>query len=941
MNRAISRYLLLISLVLIFAQGALGAEVESGYFKADATGTQPESLGFEPDYIEFYAQQKTEGLDQEQSSSSNNNCPQNVNGWSEGAALFESGAVQKQFSIAAARNSDSTNDHRIASSTSHIIKMPYAGRNGGKCGELRISVASVSSDGFSYDIESRYQFNEIVRYKAYRFPDNMEFDAGMVKIESEGVQDVSTGFRPANLHIRAAQQVTGKNSDTQFEDNNPESDNTLGRSKGYATLDDTGSVVNQQSIGTASSSDSTNAHRSIASDDYVLNTAYVGQDGNLFGRLRAKASGSDSTGFSVQVEDKWSGTDDIFLYRAWGFSFYDFEIGYDVVTQEGQNSYVTGFEPDAIDLYSEQQIESIDQEVVTPNNNGCDNAGGWSYGYYDTNDSKQWSLSTGRSSDSQNAHRYGASTQYAINNIYSGQSAQDCGNFQGQVVSTSSSGFTMDFSFDNEFESNYGEELFYYRALDFRTAPPQINSINFSNASTAHSFTVNTTINEGSNDLDECRIDATAAGETNDYTGVVTEINDSWSRCHTSISYDDITTWENEHDNNQRLLSPEIEVNATDTIGNYYIGTDSNTFPNHDPSVKSFDYSEIRRKYAFNTSVRINDTDNAGDELDTCELTFDDGTSSFSVDGELSSSPSSSDMYTCNYSNTNNTFKSSFDVLEEIDVDVDVQDIHGASGSGSSQNEIPNTEPEHFSSSIHPENDTAVTESPVTIEAGGSDPEGDEVALYFINATGTTNQVLKKVPVSSTPADYSGSYDWNGVRIREPTYWRVKLSDPYTNYTSPIFSFEKVTVSVFRVSIEVPERYRTISTTKGAKKSLTFTVENPSARNKNLDVSLHGVNASFENGQASKTVSIGSGSSETFTATVETQKTGNRELVINASNTNTLLNNKRTIPVNSEQPTPTNPDNPTQTPTTREVPGIGAIQAVCIGLAALFLFQSV
>jgi hypothetical protein len=926
----------------MLGQGALGAEVESGYFKADAPGTQPEILGFKPDYIEFYAQQKTEGLDQEQSSSSNNNCPQNVNGWSEGAALFESGAVQKQFSIAAARNSDSTNDHRIASSTSHVIKMPYAGRNGGKCGELRISIASVSTDGFSYDIESRYQFDEIVRYKAYRFPDNMEFDAGMVKIKSRGSRDISTSFRPANLHIRAAQQITSKNSDTQFDDNDPESDNTLGRSKGYATLDSAGSVVNQQSIGTASSSDSTNAHRSIASDDYILNTAYVGQDGNLFGRLRAKVTGSDSAGFSLQVDDKWSGTDDIFLYRAWGFSFYDFEIGYDVVTREGQNSYVTGFEPDAIDLYSEQQIESIDQEVVTGNNNGCDNAGGWSYGYYDTNDSKQWSLSTGRSSDSQNAHRYGASTQYAINNIYSGQSAQDCGNFQGQVVSTSSSGFAMDFSFDSDFQNNYAKELFYYRALDFRTAPPRINTIDFSNSSVGHSFTVNATINEGSNDLDKCKIDATEAGRTQQYSGVVRRINSSWSRCtYSAISYDDTTVWENEHDDNRRLLSPEIEVNATDTGGNYDVGTNSNTFPNHEPSVESFDYSEIRQKYAFNTSIRINDTDDGADELDACELTFDDGSSSFTVGGELSSSPSSSDLYTCNYSNTNNTFKSSFDVLEEIDINVEVRDIHGGRGSGSSQNEIPNTEPEHFPSSIHPENDTPVTESPVTIEAGGSDPEGDEVALYFINATGTTNQVLKKVSVSSTPADYSGSYDWNGVRIREPTYWYINLSDPYTNYTSPTFSFEKVTASAFRVSIEVPERYRTISTTEQTKKSLTFTVENPSARNKNLEVSMHGVNASFENGQPSNTVSIGPGSSETFTATVETLKTGSRELVINATNIDTLLSNKRTIPVNSEQPTATIPGNPTQTPSTREVPGIAAIQAVSIGLAALFLFQSV
>jgi hypothetical protein len=924
-------------------QNAAGAEVQSGYFKADATGTQPETLGFEPDYIEFYAQQKTENLDFEDSSAFKDNCPENVNGWSEGAALFESGTVQKQFSIAAARNSDSTNDHRVASSTSHVIKMPYAGRNGATCGNLRVSVTSVSSNGFSYDIESRYQFDEIVRYKAYNFPDNMEFDAGMVKIESEGELNVSTGFRPANLHIRAAQQITSKNTDRQFGDNEPDKDNTLGRSKGYATLDRDGNVVNQQSIGTASSSHSTDAHRSLASDDFILNTAYVGQDANQdssgniqppYGRLKAKVTGSSSNNFSMNVTQKWDGYQDqnglssngneVFLYRAWGFSFYDFQIGYGVVEQEGEKQYTTGFEPDAIDLYSEQQIKNIDKELTTPLNSGCDNSAGWSYGYYDNENSKQWSLSTGRSSDSQDAHRYGASSTDAINNVYSGQSGQDCGSFEGKVSSTSGSGFSMDFSFDSEFSNNYGKELFYYRALDFQTTSPTINNLSFKNTSQGHEFSVNATIKEGSNDITSCEIDATAAGVTEEYTGQVRKIDDSWRRCtYRHVKYDDNSDWELEHDDNQRLLSPSVQVNITDTAGNFDVLQGSNTFPNHIPDVRSFDYSDIRPRYAFNTSVKVDDTDNGDIELSSCELTFTSGGSSFSVNTGLEEIPGK-DLYTCNYSDVNNTYKPGFEVLKDVEIEAEVQDIHSGTRTETDTYPIPNTKPSL--TGFSPENESSVPRSPVTISASGQDPEGDEVAMYFVNATGQTGEVLSKVPAGSS---FGGSYDWGGLRIREPNYWYVNLSDPYSNYTSYLFSFEKVTVSDFRVEVSIPTRYRGFSMSPRTKKSIMFSVSNPSSRTKNLNMSLEGINASLENGKSYEGVVIPPGEEKEFNAVVEPLSAGSKTLGLSATSTDTLLENRRNIPIVVKQMSAVEE---------REVPGLTAIQILLAFAGALAFF---
>ncbi len=471
--------------------------------------------------------------------------------------------------------------------------------------------------------------------------------------------------------------------------------------------------------------------------------------------------------------------------------------------------------------------------------------------------------------------------------------------------------------------------------------PASIANMSFRNKSSGHSFQTSALVKENKNTLD-CAAEATADGET-DSTNVVPEKkNTSYSWCNTTINYDDESDWKTEHDNNAKLLTPSVKIITEDTSsGKTNSKTMSNTFPNHQPEVVSgtFTYSEIRPIYGFNTTVEITDKDNGDNEISRCtmELT-DQDSNSIEVDGKVRYPGTGTE---CHYNNTNSTLPSGFEVDEEIDINVTVTDVHGNRSKGvEGSNRIPNTEPVLDSSSVRPRDQTPVTQSPVTISASGNDPEGDEVALYFINATGTTNQVLKKKTVSGT-TDYSGSYDWNGVRIREPTYWRVKLSDPYTNYTSPTFSFEKVTISSFRTVIEVPERYRTISTTKGTRKSLTFTVRNPSARQKDLNVSLSGVNSSFESGTgtpSNKQVSIGAGGEQQFRAVVQPQEVGSKELVINASNTNTLLNNKRTIPVNSEQLTGTNPDNPTQTPTTREVPGMTTLYMLVLTAGALFFF---
>lgn len=916
---------------------ASSTEIESGYVQVTSTGTISEDIGFRPDYVEFITAQQIESADFEENVATNSNCPQNVNGWSEGSVIFDSDGVQKQFSIGAFRNSDSTNSHRVASSTSHVIKNVYTGRDGGECGELRMSVTQPLSTGFELDVESKYgQYDEIVRYKAYQFPDNMEFEAGMVKISSTGSKNVDTGFQPANIHIRASQRINGKNVERSFDPNDPDDDNTIGRSKGYATLNSSGSVIDQQSIGTASSSDSTNAHRSIASDQYVLNTAYVGQDGNLFGRLRAKVTGAGSNSFSIQVDDKWSGTDEVFLYRAWGFSYYEFDIGYRNISSEGSQSFNTGFKPDAIDIYAEQQIESINNEVVTPKNSGCDNAGGWSNGFYETDDDRQWSISMGRTSDSQNSHRQGASTVWALNNIYSGQDGGDCGNFEAAVLGVSNSGFDMDFSFDSNFESNYGEEMVYYRAFDFKLAPPTVESIEFFNNTDQHSFKVVANISEGSNDIDSCEVEAEDDnGNLKTYSGTASKLNETWSQCtYDSIRYNDTAAWEDRHDSDGKLLKLNVTVTAKDVDGQSDSMMDTNTFPETEPVINSLSYSDYTTEHAFNVSAEVSDDDAVNpDEIESCTFTFsDDDGNSVTESGTIDYSFGDQDQAECRYSNVNRSMPSGvspgFEVYEQIDIQAVLNDTHDKQDSTAGAHEIPNSLPTAFDPD--PEDDAIIGGDPdqeIYVSTETTDPENDPLTVYYYTGE---DDLLDKFDASSGDRT---SVLYPDTEVGETYEWYVKVDDTYENYTSSMFSFTKTTRSSYRTEQGVEYRYSSVIMDQTGTREVFFEAENNIEEPKQLKTFISGVNARFtENQKSSISYTLDPESDRSFVILIEPNSIGEKTLNLTTENQELGVNTTTSIPVTVKKYSDVSE--------TAEVPGIGTIQLLMLLLVSAYLYSA-
>ena len=924
--------------VLILVSGVSSTEIESGFVQISSTGSVSENIGFRPDYVEFISAQQIESTSFEDRTSSNSNCPQNVNGWSEGSVVFDDSGVKKQFSIGMFRNSDSTNGHITASSDSDVIRNIYTGRNNGECGRLEVSISSVSSNGFDLDVQQVYNFNEVIRYKAYQFPDNMPFDVGMVEVGSSetGNIDVSgLGFQPANLHIRSGQQIKSRNSVNDYWRD------PAGRSKGYATLDEDGNVIDQQSIGTASSSDSTNAHRSLASDDHILNTVYVDQDANVYGRLEGRISGAYSDGFNMNIEENTYGSSEIFLYRAWGSSYYEYDVGYKVIDSEGIKSFNTeydgnNFEPDAIDIYAEQQISSINNEVVTPTNSGCNNAGGWSNGYYEADDDVEWSISTGRSSDSQNAHRIGSSTTYALNNLYSRQGGGDCGNFQGEVTAIDSNGFDIDFTFDSNFDSNYGEEMVYYRALNFKTAPPQIENVDLYNKSNGHAFGLQVNVSEGSNDIDECKVTAESDnGNQETYDATISQINTTHSMCiYEWVKYDDNSNWKSRHDSYNELLNLDIEINASDIDGLSSTRSVSNTFPNHRPEFKDIGFENYSKFHGFNVSALIQDPDaEIPTELISCEMTVYDGEGNdVKINPSVNDAVGSSSEGECKYNNVNksmpsgkNSLGQGFEVKEPVSVEINVTDHHGKSVINSYQNTIPNNVPE--SNTPQPVNETFVSESEIEISSQVKDSEGDIINITVYNQTGNI--------LYDEDGLHSGDtfdYDWKLPDSTEDYYWIVETED-YWGKTNSTYFFTKIIGQAYRSRIEPELNYSSIIMNVGSNNYVDVTLNNKINNEKNLTISLSGVKAEFLDGSKEKNLeNFPKSSKRTLTAKINPEKPGEANLSILVQNNNLNLNTTEKIPVTVIN---------SQNQGNREVPGIGFVQIILLSLVSTVLYFGV
>ncbi|MFB6144771.1 MAG: hypothetical protein ABEJ98_05670, partial [Candidatus Nanohaloarchaea archaeon] len=613
----------------------------------------------------------------------------------------------------------------------------------------------------------------------------------------------------------------------------------------------------------------------------------------------------------------------VFLYRAWGFSYYEFDIGYRVIGNRGEKFFSTGFKPDAIDIYAEQQITSINKEIQTPSNSGCANAGGWSNGFYEADDNRQWSITIGRTSASQNTHRYGASTHFGLRNLYRGGSGNrvSCGNFTGKVTSTNKTGFNMSFDFNSKFENNYGKEMVYFRAFDFKIAPPQVKTLRFENLSTEHAFKVIANISEGSNDISDCDITANSSkGNFMVYDGSVDKINSSWSRCtYNSVSYDDVLEWENRHDDSGELIKLNVTVNASDVDGQWSEKTETAKFHNNPPTVKKLEVTNYSYSHRFNFTSKVFADAYTPEELVGCKIKADDLDGNvYTFDGTIDHSVGGAQVAECEYDNINSSDIPGFEPEEKINVTVNLTDRRDVSGWNFSLHEIPNNPPTAYSE--EPEDGGIGLGEPLKLNITVSDPDSDFLNVWFLNATDST-----VIDYETSPSGQQVTGELPGILVGEEYEWYVKVGDGATNFTSPVFSFTKAVSRSFQVQLAIQHRYSDVIMSPDSTRQVFLEVRNQVPGKKTLTTMLKGdVEAAFADGSESKNYEIKGKSMRRFSITISPGSTGEHTLKVVTRNEDIGVNTSTSIPVRVKDFTTT---------TRVELPGIQLLQLVMLSLA--------
>lgn len=404
----------------------------TGTFKVE---TGMDSVG----YIEFTNYQNSRDLGFEYTSGVNEGCNSNENGRSYGVAVPDSGGP-KQRSIAMLRNSDSTDGHRVVSSTDSVIKQAYVDPDGNVCPtdqRFNASVTSINGGNFTLDV-SEFRTDEVVMYRAYDLGDTGQADVGFAEVNSTGTQQETVGFDPDMVQTFTGQQITSTDQDQQF------LGDPHGVSRGFANLN-TGT---QYSVSTSAGSGSTNAHRSSVFEGRVVFNRYLDSDANVLGTLNASLFSGPANGFGIDVEEFSFGVDENIMYSAVDLpQNANVELDNQEITSPSQRinrEFPDQSRIEYIDTISAQRVGSVNTEYVSPNNGGCSNSIGMSEGWFSQDTPRgQHSLGLGRTSASMNTHRVRVSDQYILDNVYTVNNQVLCGRLQVELLRASSNSFEM------------------------------------------------------------------------------------------------------------------------------------------------------------------------------------------------------------------------------------------------------------------------------------------------------------------------------------------------------------------------------------------------------------------------------------------------------------------------------------------------------------------
>lgn len=456
---------------------------------------------------------------------------------------------------------------------------------------------------------------------------------------------------------------------------------------------------------------------------------------------------------------------------------------------------------------------------------------------------------------------------------------------------------------------------------------PQITNLYFTNKSNGHRFEAEITVEDpnGDSDLDSCESNVSADGISNTYTGLGFENvdGDNDATCDVIVDFDDSSpNWDH-------LENVNITFNVSDSKNEDNISGD-NTFPNNKPQINSLTFSNYSNGHKFNTTAELVDFDSENpDEIDQCQMKFsDDDGNSLVVYPSINYSFGNQNQSKCHYSNVNNTAPSAgigsgFEVGEQITVNLTIKDGHGNETSRNKSNTIPNNKPTSYDPD--PKDGDTVSEYPVGISATVLDSDNDKINLTVYNQTGS-----KIYTENNMNSGVKFNYDWNVPNVTNTDYdWIVETSD-YWSSTNETFEFTKILGRTYRTSLAFDLNYSSITMPVDSTEYVSMRLENNVQEDKNVTVSLRGINSVFMDGSTTKYIPDFSGGSERdFVIRVNPEQKAEGDLIVDVRNNDLGINKTEVIPVKVTGST---------RGTIRSVPGIKAYQIILLMALSTVLY---
>lgn len=226
----------------------------------------------------------------------------------------------------------------------------------------------------------------------------------------------------------------------------------------------------------------------------------------------------------------------------------------------------------------------------------------------------------------------------------------------------------------------------------------------------------------------------------------------------------------------------------------------------------------------------------------------------------------------------------------------------------------------------NPENEGFTSEYPVPASAEAKDANDAQFTIYLFNHT--DDYLLTKQTVS----DFEEvSHDWRVPEAHSDYQMRITVEDRWDN-TTEIVDFMKIIGQGFAMESDFDHSYSSVILSSSSSRNVLYEVENTRSFEREINLTLSGVEASFGDGKSYKTVILGADESREFLLTVRPQEIGFRYLNVTMSHTAINYNDTESMPVYVRDKTGVS--------SSKEVPGLGTLQLLFIVLVSFCLYSA-